>query len=181
MSDTTAPYDVAVLMEQALSELDARQLVSLHEGLDVQVRYHLLLPADDSASTMATSLGMLGGDELALPDPHAISDVQTTLEDADTSSLTSSQELVRKAAKPGTEVTGALTHEDPVRALTTLVSEVGAAEVIILTTPHVLAEFFHTDWASRAERRLDVPTLHLIEHETFDGQSSGAGEGASLI
>ena len=55
-----------------------------------------------------------------------------------------------------------------------------AAEVIILTRPHVVAEFFHVDWTSRARRKIGVPVLHLLEHESFDEQAGG-GEGASLI
>ena len=54
--------------------------------------------------------------------------------------------------------------------------EVGAAEVIVLTRPHVVAEFFHMDWTSRARRKLGVPVLHLLEHENFDEQA-GSGEG----
>jgi len=34
-------------------------------------------------------------------------------------------------------------------------------------------EFFHVDWTSRARRKLKVPILHLLEHETFEEQSEG--------
>lgn len=44
--------------------------------------------------------------------------------------------------------------------------------------PHVVAEFFHVDWASRARRHLGVPILHLLEHETFDEQGQ-SGEGVT--
>ena len=57
-------------------------------------------------------------------------------------------------------------------------AEVSAAEVIILTQPHVVAEFFHVDWTSKARRKLGVPVLHLLEHENFDEQA-GEGEGIS--
>ena len=39
-------YDVALLIERQLSDLDADQVVALHEGLDDSVTYHLLLPVD---------------------------------------------------------------------------------------------------------------------------------------
>ena len=58
------------------------------------------------------------------------------------------------------------------------VKEVAAAEVIVLTRPHIVAEFFHLDWTSRARRKLGVPVLHLLEHENFDEQAGG-GEGIS--
>ncbi len=67
---------------------------------------------------------------------------------------------------------------DPIAALVAKVAEVYAAEVIILTRPHVVAEFFHVDWTSKARRKLGVPVLHLLEHENFDEQA-GEGEGIS--
>mgnify|MGYP006197143069 CR=1 FL=1 len=62
-----------------------------------------------------------------------------------------------------------------------LVAAVDAREAIILTRPHVVAEFFHVDWTSRARRKLGVPVLHLIEHENFDEQASGSGEGVTGV
>jgi hypothetical protein len=67
-----------------------------------------------------------------------------------------------------------------VEALTKAVAEVDAREAIILTRPHVVAEFFHVDWSSRARRKLGVPVLHLLERETFDEQAGG-GEGVTGV
>ena len=67
---------------------------------------------------------------------------------------------------------------DPIQALAKKVADVDAREAIILTRPHVVSEFFHLDWTSRARRKLGVPVLHLLEHETFDEQA-GEGEGIS--
>ena len=50
----------------------------------------------------------------------------------------------------------------------------------MLTRPHVVAEFFHVDWTSRARRKLGVPVLHLLEHENFDEQAGG-GEGVTGV
>jgi hypothetical protein len=40
----------------------------------------------------------------------------------------------------------------------------------------VVAEFLHMDWASKARRKLGVPLLHLVEHETLDAEA-GYGQG----
>ncbi|MEJ7707076.1 MAG: hypothetical protein WKF82_07205 [Nocardioidaceae bacterium] len=40
-----------------------------------------------------------------------------------------------------------------------------ANEVIVMTRPHVVQEFLHLDWTSKARRHLKVPVLHLIEHQ----------------
>lgn len=172
-------YDVALMIERELTALDADQVISLHEGLDEPVTYHLLLPVEDAAAEMATSLGALGGIELmATPATQDYSEVQKRVTEAGRAELEASAALLK--AK-GQKVTARLTAEDPIDTLTALVAEYSAAEAIILTQSHLVAEFFHLDWTSRARRKLDVPTLHLLEHETFDGQSSGGGEGASLI
>ena len=71
----------------------------------------------------------------------------------------------------GQQVTTKLVDYDPIDALVDLVKEKSCDEVIILTEPHVVREFLHLDWTSRARRKLDVPTLHLLEHLTFDEQA----------
>jgi hypothetical protein len=67
-----------------------------------------------------------------------------------------------------------------VDALAAAIKRVDGREAIVLTRPHVVAEFFHVDWAAQARRHLDIPVLHLLEGESFDDQA-GEGEGASLI
>ena len=67
--------------------------------------------------------------------------------------------------------------DDPIDALAAKVTEVDGREAIILTRPHVVAEFFHVDWTSRHRRKIGVPVLHLLEHENFDEQAEGYGEG----
>ena len=70
----------------------------------------------------------------------------------------------------GGRAVGEPVTNDPIRALVAKVAEVDAREVIILTRPHVVSEFFHVDWTHRARRKLGVPVLHLLEHETIDEQ-----------
>ena len=53
MSET---YTVVLLVEQALSGADAAQVRSLHEGLDADVRYHVLLPAVDAAARIEAAM-----------------------------------------------------------------------------------------------------------------------------
>ena len=71
-----------------------------------------------------------------------------------------------------------MVEDDPIEALSAAVAKVDGREAIILTRSHVVAEFFHVDWTSRARRKIGVPLLHLLEHENFDEQA-GAGEGVT--
>src|SRR3954465_1376684 len=67
-NSSTEDYDVVLLIEQALSEQDAAQVRSLHEGLDQPVTYHVLLPLEDAATRIESAMGSLtAGDMLASP------------------------------------------------------------------------------------------------------------------
>ena len=57
--------------------------------------------------------------------------------------------------------------------MTKAVAAHGADEVVVFTRPHLVAEFFHVDWTSRARKRLGVPLLHLIEHKKDRHEKAG--------
>lgn len=179
--DGQGTYDVVLLVEQALSAPDAAQVRSLHSEIEDQVVYHVLLPLEDAAARIEASMGTLGAGDLMAAPALAMNDVDIEAlrkECEDTSNAELKQTLAAIAAAGG-KATGKVTSEPPVDALAALVTAVDAREAIILTRPHVVAEFFHVDWTSRARRKLGVPVLHLIEHENFDEQVSGSGEGVS--
>ena len=161
-------YSVALLIERKLEQIDADQVIALHEGLSEPVSYHVLLPIETSAAIMSASLSSLGGGEIIpVTSGDDLAEVSAEIKRLGQDELDASVNLLRER---GVNVTGQLTEEDPVDALLELVNDADAAEAIILTEPHVIAEFFHVDWTSRARRRLDVPTLHLLEHLPFSAQ-----------
>ncbi len=68
MTEADETYHVVLLVEQALTAADARQVRSLHEGLDEPVVYHVLLPIEDAAARIEASMGSLAaGEVLASP------------------------------------------------------------------------------------------------------------------
>lgn len=160
-------FDVALLIERQLNNLDADQIVALHEGLDDTVRYHLLLPVENSSDLLMSSMGALGGQIMPITESAQVVGVQDSLEEAGLAELEASAALL---SERGQQVSTTLTEDDPIDALLKLVESTGAAEVIILTEPHVVKEFLHLDWTSRAQRKLDVPSVHLLEHVPFDAQ-----------
>jgi len=178
--DGRGTYDVVLLVEEVLSTTDAAQVRSLHAEIEDQVVYHVLLPLEDAAARVESSLGTLGAGDLMAAPAMAMTDVDLEAlrrECQETSSVELQQTLAALASVGG-RATGSVTAEPPVDALGAKVTEVDAREAIILTRPHVVAEFFHVDWTSRARRKLGVPVLHLIGHETFDEQAGG-GEGVT--
>lgn len=61
---------------------------------------------------------------------------------------------------------GRIIERHPLDVLTSVVDETRADEVIVLTAPHLVEEFFHRDWASRARHKVGVPVLKLFAHTT---------------
>jgi hypothetical protein len=173
---TTEPYVVVLLVEQQLSELDAIQVRSLHEAIAEPVTYHVLMPVDDAAARVEASLGSLAGGELmAAPAmPLADLDLDAVEEQAHDRATAELRGTVAALEAAGLAVAGsALVSGHPADELAATVGRVGGREAIVLTRPHVVAELFRLDWTSQARRKLGVPVLHLLEHQTFDEQAEG--------
>lgn len=174
-------YDVVLLAEQALSPGDARQLVELHEALEIPVVYHLLVPVEDSAYRIESGLGGLAaGEMMVLPSLALDTDIEKVRDEVRNEARGALEESLAALRALGADVRGEIVSVDPVEALAATVASVDAREAIVLTRPHVVKEFFHLDWTSRARRKLGVPVLHLFEHETLAEQSS-EGEGVTGI
>lgn len=175
-------YDVVLVIERELSELDAEQVVSLHESIEDTVHYHVVIPVEEAAARMESSMGSLLGPEFVPPTAPMTGEelvrLQHECEDSARRALDGTIALLEST---GHHADGRCTSRDPIETLASMVAETGASEAIILTEPHVVKEFFHVDWTSRARRKLKVPILHLLEHETFEEQSGGAGEGSSVL
>ncbi|GAA3005696.1 indole-3-glycerol phosphate synthase [Streptomyces fulvorobeus] len=71
---------------------------------------------------------------------------------------------LRALREAGSDAVGQVVEEHPLDKLKTVVDEAGADEVIVLTAPHYVEEFFHRDWASRARHKVGVPVLKLFAH-----------------
>lgn len=173
-------YDVVLLVEQALTALDAGQVRSLHDEIEDPVLYHVLVPVEESASRIEAGVGSLAtGEVLVAPsllsDPEALADMRNDLLEIARKAVAASVAAIEEA---GGKAVGEIVTTGPIEGLAGKVAEVDAREAIILTRPHVVSEFFHLDWTSRARRKLGVPVLHLLEHESFDEQA-GEGEGVT--
>ena len=176
----SATYDVVLLVEQPLSAEDAAQVRSLHGEVEDPVRYHVLLPVEDAAARVESAMGSIAASEV-LASPALVMDaenVQEVQRELLKQARTDCDGCVEKLRGHGADVSGEVVSAEPIEALAAKVAEVDGREVIILTRPHVVAEFFHVDWTSQARRHLGVPVLHLLEHENFDEQA-GEGEGIS--
>ncbi|MET9928519.1 MULTISPECIES: indole-3-glycerol phosphate synthase [unclassified Streptomyces] len=71
---------------------------------------------------------------------------------------------LRALREAGADAVGQVIEDHPLDKLKTVVEDAGADEVIVLTAPHYVEEFFHRDWASRARHKVGVPVLKLFAH-----------------
>jgi hypothetical protein len=173
-------YTVIVLIEQPMTAADAAEVASLHEGIEDTRHYHLLLPCENAATQVETAISALAASEVLAAPPVATSaeDVEATQRQIDHAAKNDLERSIAEMKVLGHQVTGEYTSQQPIDALDRVVKEHKADEVIVMTRPHVIAEFLHLDWTSKARRRLGVPILHLVEHEPLDAEA-GAGEGVT--
>jgi hypothetical protein len=173
-------YNVIVLAEQALSDGDAAEVVSLHDGIDEPRRYHVLIPCENAAARVETALGALAASEVLAAPPVLTGDLDAAEAQAEIDAHAQNDVGVSVAAieRAGHAAGGEFSSQEPIDALVRVVQQRKADEVIVMTRPHVVQEFLHLDWTHKARRRLGVPVLHLVEHEPLDAEA-GPGEGVT--
>lgn len=172
-------YNIVIIAEQAMTTGDAQEVVSLHEAIDDTRHYHVLIPGDDAQQRVETALQSLGSDHSTTSPAAAAADAGTGTrgaEDAEPGQDDPVGASVAAIAGFGLDASGEYSRADPIADLDRVVAEQQAAEVIVMTRPHVVAELLHLDWTSKARRRIGVPVLHLLEHEPLDVEA-GNGQG----
>lgn len=153
-------FTSVLMIEKALTSADVEFVTTLHG--DEPVSFHVLLqPRGDQADRLLRAI-----DDVALGELDEAARENETPEGDDAKgfgvrALEVSLQALRASGSPAV---GRLVEEHPLDALKSLVAEAGADEVIVLTDPHYVEEFFHRDWASRARHKVGVPVLKLFSH-----------------
>ena len=140
----------------------------------------MLLPVEDAAARVESAMGSIAASEV-LASPALVMDRPRTRRCSASCSGRAPTSVRRRRVDARGRRVGEVSAPSRSTALIAKVAEVQAAEVIILTRKHVVAEFFHVDWTSRARRKLGVPILHLLEHENFDEQAGRRRGGHRLL
>ncbi|MER6348430.1 indole-3-glycerol phosphate synthase [Streptomyces sp. NPDC001595] len=153
-------FTSVLMIEKALTSADVEFVTTLHG--DEPVGFHVLLqPRGEQADRLLRAI-----DDLALGELEEAAREKETPEGADarTAGEQALDVSLRALRAAGSTADGRLIEDHPLDALKALVQETGADEVIVLTDPHYVEEFFHRDWASRARHRVGVPVLKLFSH-----------------
>ncbi|MFD6820288.1 indole-3-glycerol phosphate synthase [Streptomyces sp. NPDC060085] len=152
-------FTSVLMIEKALTSADVEFVTTLHG--DETVAFHVLLqPRGDQADRLLRAI-----DDVALGEiDEAAREGETPEGEAAASQGERALEVSLIARASGSEAEGRLIEDHPLDALKGLVDEVKADEVIVLTDPHYVEEFFHRDWASKARHKVGVPVLKLFSH-----------------
>ncbi|MER6976589.1 indole-3-glycerol phosphate synthase [Streptomyces carpinensis] len=153
-------FTSVLMIEKALTSADVEFVTTLHG--EEPVSFHVLLqPRGEQADRLLRAI-----DDIALGEiDEAAREGETPEgEDAKGEGERALDVSLRALRAAGGEAEGRLVEDHPLDALKSLVAEVGADEVIVLTDPHYVEEFFHRDWASRARHKVGVPVLKLFSH-----------------
>ena len=144
-------YTVIILAEQQLSAGDAAEVTSLHDAIEDQRHYHVLIPCENAAVQVETALGSFAATDVTGSPPAPVDvDVDEVAGGLiDSNAESDVRGSVQAIQATGHDADGSYTSGDPIAALETVAREQHADEVIVMTRPHVVAEL-HTDWSSRA-------------------------------
>ncbi|MFF2848354.1 indole-3-glycerol phosphate synthase [Streptomyces sp. NPDC058001] len=153
-------FTSVLMIEKALTSADVEFVTTLHG--DENVAFHVLLqPRGDQADRLLRAI-----DDVAMGELDEAAHERETLEGPDAAGPAEQALQISLTAlhAAGSEADGRLIEDHPLDALKSLVEETEADEVIVLTDPHYVEEFFHRDWASRARHKVGVPVLKLFSH-----------------
>ena len=158
-----------LVVEKTINQHDLEYVVGLHadnvaDGMDPE-SYVVVVPVGkENGKVLATlddlALGNFKGaeeDSHGEPLNEAVVDARTI--------MTATVEAFQKA---GRQASGELLAGPPVEGLKEIAAKYLVDEIIVLTVPHLVEEFFHRDLASRLRKATDLPTLRLLAHVPLD-------------
>ncbi|GHG46248.1 indole-3-glycerol phosphate synthase [Streptomyces griseocarneus] len=163
-------FTSVLMIEQPLSAADVDFVTTLH----------------DDAMSFVVLMRPRGNEDRLLRaiDDVALGELEQAVHEADEPE---GEEALRPAAlalehslrslrEAGCEAVGQIIDNHPLDLLRSVVEQTHADEVIVLTAPHLVEEFFHRDWASRARHKVGVPVLKLYAHNDEDEEPAVGAE-----
>jgi hypothetical protein len=158
-----------LIIEKAITPHDLQYVVGLHAdnaeaGLAPE-KYVVVVPVGKENGKVLAVLDdiALGNFKGADEDTHDEPLNQEVLEARDTM-----DESVKAFQAAGHEAVGELLAGKAVDGLKKIAVRHGVDEIVVLTVPHLVEEFFHRDLASRLRKQTDLPTLRLMAHVELD-------------
>jgi hypothetical protein len=159
---------IVILTEEPLGADDRVNIERLVDGGDA--RLVVLVPANTERHLLVDFLENLSMLDIA----KAFRELTAHAPDPDKQRAAATETLATSLSAlegVGGGVSGEVVDGEAVNGLVTKVKELGAAQAVVITRPHAVADPFHTDWANKAQDRLGLPVLHLYAGSGFIGDS----------
>jgi len=159
---------IVILTEEPLGADDRVNIERLVDGGDA--RLVVLVPANTERHLLVDFLENLSMLDIA----KAFRELTAHAPDPDKQRAAASETLatsLNALEGVGGGISGEVVDGEAVNGLVTKVKELGAAQAVVITRPHAVADTFHTDWANKAQDRLGLPVLHLYAGSGFIGDS----------
>lgn len=159
---------IVILTEEPLGADDRVNIERLVDGGDTPLV--VVVPANTDRHLLVDFLENLSMLDIA----KAFRELTSHAPDPETQRAAAAETLstsLRALEGLGGGVTGEVVDGDAVNGLVAKVKELGAAQAVVITRPHAVADTFHTDWANKAQDRLGLPVLHLYAGSGFIGDS----------
>lgn len=165
-------FTTVLMIEKPLAATDVELLTTLHG--DEPVSFVVLMQPRGDQDRLLRAL-----DDVALGQlEEAVHDLE---EDDGDKALAPAERALGYSLKAlrdaGCEAAGEVVEKHPIDLLKSVVERTGADEVIVLTAPHLVEEFFHRDWTSRARHTVGVPVLKLFAHDEERGPEQNEERG----
>ncbi|WP_284987297.1 hypothetical protein [Arthrobacter sp. fls2-241-R2A-172] len=159
---------IVILTEEPLGPEDRVNISKLLDGGDSPLV--VLVPSNTERHLLVDFLENLSLLDIA----KAFRDLTAQSPDPEVERAEASETLAASLAALaglGGGVTGEVVDGDAVAGLVSKVRSVNAAQAVVVTRPHAIADTFHTDWANKAQDQLGLPVLHLYAGSGFIGDS----------
>jgi hypothetical protein len=159
---------IVILTEEPLGADDRVNIVRLVDGGDA--RLVVLVPANTERHLLVDFLENLSMLDIA----KAFRELTAHAPDPGKQRAAAAETLATSLSAlegVGGGVSGEVVDGEAVNGLVAKVQELGAAQAVVITRPHAVADTFHTDWANKAQDRLGLPVLHLYAGSGFIGDS----------
>ncbi|MEU9131357.1 indole-3-glycerol phosphate synthase [Kitasatospora sp. NPDC048540] len=153
-------FKTVLMIEKALSDADVELVTTLHG--EEKVSFVVLMQPRGRQDELLRAL-----DDVALGHlDKAVHEHDGEAADSPTLASESLAHSLRHLQRAGAEASGEVVQDSPLDRLREVVEQHRADEVLVLTSPHFVEEFFHRDWASQARHKVGVPVLKLFARDS---------------
>lgn len=156
--------NIIVVTECPMTKTDVKNLLSLYKSSEYS--FSIIQPPQESKNLLVEILDHL----MLLELKEILNDVSQKNKFSQTTEKSAENNLettIKILEKYKINFTAQITKLNPIVAIAEEMKKTFATAVVIITQPHAVEDSFHTDWASKAQKKLGIPILHVYSGTSF--------------